>query len=140
MLLNSMIFRPGACVSDGNLCVAEGNSKEVPFEIKRVYYSYGAEKETIRGFHAHKTLQQILICAYGTIEVTLDDGNDKIETYILDNPTQGLYVGPSMWRTMKWQQSESVLLVLASEHYDASDYIRDYEEFVKWVQAKEVSA
>ena len=128
-----MIQIPSPNKAEGSICVAEGNSPSVPFNIQRVYYSYGAEAGIIRGRHAHKTLEQILICAHGEIEVTLDDGKGSIESIILKDPSQGLYVGPSTWRTMKWVESGSVLLVLASHHYDVSDYIRDYNEFLTWV-------
>lgn len=127
-----MIYRPGALKEDGALCVAEANTQEIPFEIKRVYYSYGAREGIVRGHHAHKTLEQILICAYGSIEVTLDDGHGMVEAVVLNDPSVGLYVGPSTWRTMKWLKTDSVLLVLASEHYNADDYIRDYDEFRRW--------
>ena len=119
-------------ISEGKLSVIESSSAVVPFDIKRVYYTYAVQAETIRGFHAHKELQQILICIYGKIEVMLDNGEGKIEKLILDLPQKGLYVGPQTWRTIKWLQDDSVLLVLASEHYDESDYIRDYDEFIKW--------
>lgn len=138
MLINQIVYCPGATKTDGALCVAEANSGIVPFEIRRVYYSYGAEEGTIRGYHAHKELEQILICVYGKIEVVLDNGKGKVETGILERPTQGLYVGPCMWRTMKWLQSGSVLLVLASQHYDTSDYIRNYEDFILWITKKEL--
>jgi len=128
-----MICRSGASPSDGSLCVAESNTPEVPFDIKRVYYSYGAEEGVIRGHHAHKCLEQVLICVYGKIEIILDDGKGSVQSVILTDPSVGLYVGPSTWRTMKWLQTGSVLLVLASEHYDPEDYIRDYREFVNWV-------
>ncbi|MCK9558708.1 MAG: FdtA/QdtA family cupin domain-containing protein, partial [Candidatus Cloacimonetes bacterium] len=74
-----------------------------------------------------------LICVYGKIEVTVHNGKGKIENIVLNDPSEGLYVGPSMWRTMKWLRSDSVMLVLASQHYDSNDYIRDYDEFVAWV-------
>ena len=125
-------------VSDKNgcLCVVESQSSEVPFEIKRVYYIYNVTEGVTRGFHAHKTLQQILICVSGKIKVTLDNGMGCCESYLLDCPTTGLYVGPNMWRTMEWIEADSVLLVLASEHYDESDYIRDYGQFIDWVGQK----
>ena len=125
--------RPGPTISEGALCVAESNSDSVPFDIKRVYYSYGVEAGILRGKHAHKTLEQLLICVYGEIEVIMDNGKGKIENIILNDPAEGLYVGPSMWHTMKWLKSDSVLLVLASNHYDAGDYIRNHDEFTAWV-------
>lgn len=117
---------------EGSLCVAEASSSLIPFEIKRVYYTYGVKSGITRGHHAHKELEQVLICISGIIEVTLDDGKGSVESVVLSDPSEGLYVGPSTWRTMKWLRDNSVLLVLASEHYNASDYMRDYDEFIAW--------
>lgn len=126
----------GKDISEGKLSVIESASTIVPFDIKRIYYTYEVRAGTIRGFHAHKELRQILICIYGKIEVALDNGEGKIEKFILDLPQKGLYVGPQTWRTMTWLQDDSVLLVLASEHYDEADYIRDYDVFIKWINEK----
>ena len=79
--------------------------------------------------HAHKKLEQLLICVYGEIEIQLDNGNGETETVILNDPSKGLYVGPMMWHTMKWLKNDSILLVLASAHYNEADYIRNYDEF-----------
>ena len=130
-------YRPELESSEGSLCVAESNSESVPFDINRVYYSYGVEAGIIRGRHAHKTLEQILICVYGEIEVTLDNGRGDKESLLLNNPSVGLYVGPSTWRIMKWIKSDSVLLVLASHHYDPRDYIHDYDQFKSWVNKED---
>lgn len=132
-MLYSLSSLHGDYDKNGCLCVMESQSHEVPFEIKRIYYIYNVAKGVTRGFHAHKTLRQILICVSGKIKVTLDNGIGAHESYLLDNPTTGLYVGPNMWRTMEWIEADSVLLVLASEHYDESDYIRDYRQFIDWV-------
>jgi len=99
------------------------------FDIKRVYFTTNVAVGETRGHHAHKTLEQILLCPCGTIEVTLDDGKGTIETVCLDRPDKGLYVGPSLWRTMKWLAHDSLLLVFASQPYEEADYIRDYEQF-----------
>lgn len=136
-MLQDMVIRPGTIAGSGVIGIAEGNSNAIPFTINRVYYSYGAEKGTIRGFHAHKKLQQILICVYGKLEIELDDGIGNLRKEVLSSPEKGLYVGPSTWRTIKWLEDNSVLLVLASEHYDEADYIRDYDVFKKWVSDKE---
>ncbi len=117
---------------EGGLCFFEAN-RDIPFAFKRVYYTYGVKEGIIRGHHAHKALEQLLICVYGAIEVMCDNGEKK-EYTILDDPAKGLYVGPGIWRTMKWLKDDSVLLVLASEYYDESDYIRDYNEFIKLVE------
>lgn len=132
-MIKKLISRPSPVLSEGAICVAESNSDTIPFNIRRVYYSYGAISGTVRGHHAHKKLQQILICSYGKIEVSLDNGKGDVKTEILDSPDKGLYVGPSTWRTIKWLEDNSVLLVLASEHYDESDYIRNYSDFQNWI-------
>ena len=102
----------------------------LPFAIRRVYYIYDVPADVMRGFHAHKTLEQLLIAVNGTIEVTLDDGEGGIQHHVLDSPGKSLYVGPALWRTMKWKTAGAVLLVLASEPYDSDDYIRDYDQFL----------
>lgn len=127
-----MTERQSVDPKNGALCVAEADSESVPFAINRVYYIYGVQSGVQRGGHAHKTLKQVLICVYGKIEITLDDGKGRVETTLLDNPHSGLLVGPGMWRTMKWLQDGSVLLVLASEHYNEADYIRNYDEFIRY--------
>lgn len=124
----------------GLLCVTEASSETIPFDVKRVYYICDVKAGITRGHHAHRKLEQILICPHGKIEITLDYGNNYIESVILDNPAKGLYVGPSTWHTMKWLQDDSVLLVLASEHYDESDYIRNYDDFIKWIHQGENNA
>ena len=111
----------------GFLTALEGN-KEIPFDIKRIYYIYNVPKEIKRGFHAHKTLEQILICMSGSVKIKVDNGNEK-KIIELSNPNKGLYISPGTWREMYDFNQSSVLLVLASEYYDESDYIRDYEEF-----------
>lgn len=137
MILKQLIKRATDNTEEGVLCVAESQTPSVPFEIKRVYYTCGVEAGVTRGHHAHKKLEQILICPYGEIEITLDNGNNRTDSVILDAPEKGLYVGPSTWRAMKWLKDDSVLLVLASEHYDESDYIRNYDDFIKWVKQGE---
>lgn len=109
--------------------------KDVPFDIKRVYYIFDTKEGVRRGFHAHKALQQILICVSGSCKIHLDDGKDTAEV-VLDNPRKGLYVSNVMWREMYDFSPDAVLMVLASELYDTSDYIRDYDEFLKFVNQK----
>ena len=116
------------------LSVFEGGH-DVPFDIKRIYYIYGAPQGTQRGGHAHKALRQVLWCPYGSILIKLDDGHEKSEV-LLDDPAKGLIVEHNMWREMIWQQENSVLCVAADSYYEAEDYIRDYDEFLKTVQAK----
>lgn len=123
----------GNGVFEGNLSVIESRSSIAPFDIKRIYYTYGASAGTVRGFHAHKSLMQIILCVYGAIEIRLDNGNGEINEYILKSPDKAVFIGPKIWRTIKWLQDDSVLLVLASAHYDEADYIRNYDEFSKWI-------
>ncbi len=104
--------------------------KNVPFEIKRIYYIYNTKEGVHRGFHSHKSLQQILVCVNGTCTVLLDDGREK-KIINLDKPYQGLYVPENMWREMYNFSQDAVLLVLASEYYCEADYIRNYDEFIQ---------
>lgn len=114
----------------GNITVVE-NDRDVPFEVRRTYYLYDVPGGESRGAHAHRELSQLIIAASGSFSVTLDDGNVK-RTFILNRPYQGLYVVPGIWRTLEDFSSGAVCLVLASHPYDAGDYIRDYDEFIKY--------
>lgn len=114
----------------GNLTVVE-NNKEVPFEVRRIYYLYDVPGGESRGAHAHRELSQLIIAASGSFSVTLDDGKVK-RTFVLNRPYQGLYVVPGIWRTLDDFSSGAVCLVLASHPYDAGDYIRDYDEFIRY--------
>lgn len=114
----------------GNLSVVE-NGITLPFDVKRVYYLYDVPGGESRGSHAHKELEQLIIAASGSFKVTLDDGKNK-RSFFLNRPYQGLYVKPGMWRDLEDFSSGAVCLVLASEVYQAEDYIRDYQEFLKF--------
>lgn len=116
-------------VSEGNLGFFE--EADTNFQMKRFYYIYDVPAETQRGGHAHKKLKQLLFCPYGSIRIELDDGNER-KAEILDNPEEGLLLEPGIWRDMYWNIDNSVLCVAASEEYDETDYIRDYDEFLKW--------
>ena len=118
--------------SRGQLVALE-ETKEIPFQIKRVYYIYDTLADVRRGFHAHKKLKQLLICVHGSCKVLLDDGTDK-EIVTLDKPYEGIFIQSNMWREMFDFSSDAVLLVLASENYDESDYIRDYNKFLEYVR------
>lgn len=118
----------------GFLIALEGN-REIPFNIKRIYYIYNVPKEIKRGFHAHKKLEQVLICVNGNVKIKVDGGNEK-KIIELNNPNKGLYVGPSVWHEMYDFDKSAVLLVLASEYYNENDYIRNYEEFMKYKNNK----
>lgn len=121
--------------SRGQLVALE-ELKDIPFKIKRVYYMYDTAEGVTRGYHAHKQLEQILICIHGSCKILLDNGREK-KVVPLEKPYEGLYVENNMWREMYDFSPDAVLLVLASELYDESDYIRDYEEFLKFINAKE---
>jgi hypothetical protein len=113
----------------GNITVAE-NLKNIPFEVKRVYYLYDIPGGEARGGHAHYELEQYIVAASGSFDVILSDGqNRKIVT--LNRPNFALHVVPGLWRELDNFSSGSVCLVLASLKYDESDYIRDYTEFLK---------
>ena len=118
----------------GNLTPIEGGA-DIPFDIKRIYYLYDVPSGESRGAHAHKELQQLIIAANGSFTITLDDGKNK-KAFMLNRPYQGLYVVPGIWRDLDDFSSGAVLLCLASEHYDAADYIRDYDEFLKYKGVK----
>ena len=112
----------------GSLVVLE-DKRNVPFDIKRVYYVFGTKKGIARGFHAHKNLKQVAVCIAGKCRMVMDDGRKK-ESIWLDSPTQGILI-TTEWHEMHDFSEDCVLLVLASEHYDENDYIRHYEDFVK---------
>lgn len=116
----------------GSLIALEA-MKEIPFDIKRVYYIFENGKGVRRGFHAHKELKQILICVSGACKIHLDNGKET-EEVLLDDPRKGLMIESNMWREMYDFTPGAVLLVLASEYYTEKDYIRDYNEFKKFVE------
>lgn len=116
--------------------VAVEELKDVPFDIKRVYYLYETVQGVCRGFHAHKNLQQVLICVHGSCRVLLDDGREKRDV-LLDKPNEGLYISNNVWREMYDFSPDAVLLVLASQLYDEADYIRDYDDFLAFVSSQE---
>jgi dTDP-4-dehydrorhamnose 3,5-epimerase-like enzyme len=113
----------------GSLVALEAN-KTVPFDINRVYYIFGTQQGVSRGFHAHKNLKQVAVCITGKCRMVIDNGKERVETW-LDSPTKGLLINDLVWREMHEFSDDCVLLVLASEHYDESDYIRDYQEFLR---------
>ena len=118
----------------GSLVALEGN-KTVPFDIKRVYYIFGTEPGVVRGFHAHKALKQVAVCVTGNCRILLDNGLEKVDVW-LDSPVRGIVIEEMVWREMHDFSPDCVILVLASEHYDEGDYIRDYDEFKKCVSGK----
>jgi len=109
------------------IAIEEGYN--APFDIKRVYYIFDTKKDVIRGYHAHVNLKQIAIVVKGSCTFIIDDGK-KRENILLNNPNKGLLIEGLIWREMKDFSEDCVLLVIASEHYDEDDYIRDYQKFI----------
>jgi len=109
--------------------------KDIPFRIKRVYYMYDTLEGVHRGKHAHHKLKQILVCIHGNCKILMDNGKEKKIVH-LEKPYEGLYIGPGIWREMYDFSPDAVLMVLASDFYDESDYVRDYDEFLKMTFSK----
>lgn len=130
MSLIKLIDLPSLGDQRGGLVAIESN-QSIPFEIRRLYYIFNTTNQS-RGFHAHIDLKQVAVCVKGSCRFILDNGHVR-EEVILSSPTQGLYIEALTWREMHDFSEDCVLLVLASEHYDESDYIRDYQEFLKEV-------
>lgn len=135
MSLVRLIDLPNLGDERGGLVAIE-SAQSIPFDIKRLYYIFNTSDKP-RGFHAHINLKQVAICLKGSCRFFLDDGYNKSEV-ILNEPTQGLIIESMIWREMHDFSEDCVLLVLASEHYDESDYIRDYNKFLKKVKYNEI--
>lgn len=119
---------------DRGSLVALESHKKIPFEIKRVYYIFDTKSGVVRGLHAHKNLSQVMVCLKGSCRIVLDNGCTK-EQVVLDSPDKGLLIDSMIWREMHDFSADCLLLILASEHYAESDYIRDYDDFLeimKW--------
>ena len=112
----------------GQLVIVEGN-QDIPFDIKRVFYIYGSDTDVVRGQHANRRTEFVLINVAGQSKVKVKDGAGNEAIFCLNRPHTGIYLPRMVWKDMYDFSSDSVLLVLASEHYDASEYIRNYEEF-----------
>lgn len=117
----------------GHLVVVEG-MKDVPFEIKRIFYIYGSDADVVRGQHANRKTEFVLINVAGKSKVRVKDGEGNEAVFCLNRPHTGIYLPTMVWKDMYDFSADSVLLCLASEHYDNKEYIRDYNEFVKEVQ------
>lgn len=115
--------------------VALEDGKNVPFEIHRVYYLFATQPDVTRGLHAHRELKQMLIAVRGSCRILLDDGKEKVNV-LLDDPAQGLIIDSLIWREMYQFSDDCVLLVLANQHFDETDYIRDYSVFINLVEKK----
>lgn len=119
--------------SIGYISVAE--NKHLPFKVERVFWTYYTPESIVRGRHAHYKTEQVLVAVTGRIIVTTDNGKGSIETFILDEPNKAVYLPPNVWHTMQYSHT-AIQMVLASHLYDANDYIRDYDEFVRIWGAK----
>lgn len=129
MSLINIIDLPSLGDERGSMVAIEAE-KNVPFKVQRVYYIFGTKPQVSRGYHSHINLQQLAICVSGKCRMVLDDGKNR-ESIWLDSPTTGLFIGNNIWREMHDFSEDCVLLVLASEHYDEADYIRDYTQFLE---------
>ena len=114
--------------------VALEKGADFPFDIKRVYYIWGTDKNAVRGKHAHRKLEQVIVCTSGSCDFILDDGKERTTVH-LNNPAQGLHIKSNIWREFTNFSPDCVVMVLASEHYDESDYIRNYHTFLTEVAA-----
>jgi len=130
-MIGKIIDLPKITDPRGNLTFAEGADR-IPFDIKRAYWVYDVPGGESRGGHAHKRLRQVVVALSGSFHVTLDNGRER-ETILLNHPWQGLVIETNIWRTLDDFSSGAVCLVLASEHYEAADYIEDYDEFLRYV-------
>lgn len=115
------------------MLIALENAKNIPFDIKRVYYMFGTQSDVRRGYHAHKKLRQLAIPISGSCRFHLDNGIEKVDV-LLDDPALGLLIEPTVWHEMYDYSSNCILLVLASDIYDESDYIRNYDDFIASVK------
>ncbi|WP_216857351.1 sugar 3,4-ketoisomerase [Paenibacillus tritici] len=113
----------------GKLVIVEGNN-DIPFDIKRVFYIYGSDPNVIRGQHANRETEFVLINVCGSSKIKISDGRNEA-IFVLDKPHTGVYLPKMIWKDMYDFSSDSILLVLASEHYNGSEYIRDFNDFVK---------
>ncbi|HAS8151526.1 TPA: WxcM-like domain-containing protein [Vibrio vulnificus] len=121
----------------GSLIALEQNNN-IPFEVKRIYYIFDTKLNVVRGLHAHKNLKQVAIALKGSCRFVLDNGKVR-ENVWLKSPNEGLLIDSCLWREMHDFSEDCVLMVIASEKYDESDYIRNYEDFLKECEANDTS-
>lgn len=117
----------------GNLVVIEGEGRDIPFDIKRVFYIYGSDSEVVRGQHANRETEFLMVNVGGTSKVRIDNGYEQ-EIVELNRPGMGLYLPTMLWKDMYDFSPDSILLVLASKHYDAKEYIRDYNDYLEEIK------
>lgn len=115
----------------GSLGVIEG--ADLPFAVRRIYYLYDVPIGAVRGEHAHKQLEQLILCMHGRVEVTFNDGS-AAHKFMLDRPSQALYVPPGLWRSLRFLHAETIVCVLASRPYEPDDYIYAFEDYLDWVK------
>lgn len=132
MTLLKILDLPDLGDERGGLTVIE-SSRLIPFKIKRLYYLVGTRINVSRGFHAHLSLDQVAICIAGSCRIVLDDGKEKAEI-VLNSPLKALKLEPMVWHEMHSFSKDCILLVLASEYYDESDYVRNYNDFKMMVE------
>lgn len=119
----------------GNLVVIEGEGMDIPFDIKRVFYIYGSDSTVVRGQHANRETEFLLVNVSGTSKVRVDNGRES-KVIELNRPRMGLYLTSMLWKDMYDFSEDSVLLVLASRHYDAKEYIRDYDAYLTEIKSR----
>lgn len=122
----------------GNLVVIEGEGMDIPFDIRRVFYIYGSDSTVIRGQHANRETEFLLVNVSGNSKVRVDNGTETA-VIELDRPRMGLYLSSMLWKDMYDFSDDSVLLVLANRHYDEKEYIRDYDTYLQVLKEKESS-
>lgn len=132
-LLNWLDFPSLGDPRGGLVALELGAGRTIPFEVRRIYYIHRTQPGVSRGFHAHRNLMQVAICLAGKCRVVLDDGRRREEAW-LDSPLRGLQIGNMTWRELHDFSPDCVVLVLASAHYEESDYIRSYDEFLEQVR------
>lgn len=121
----------------GHLVVCEGEGQDVPFDIKRIFYIYGSDPGIVRGQHANRETEFVIINVAGSSKIKVQDGKGNEAVFILNRPRTGIYLPRMIWKEMYDFSEDSVLLCLASEHYNAEEYIRNYEDFLKIVRGND---
>jgi dTDP-4-dehydrorhamnose 3,5-epimerase-like enzyme len=121
---------------DGRGALGVIEARDLPFDIRRIYYLHDVPMGAVRGEHGHKQLEQLILCMHGKVEIVLNDGTHQFP-FLLDGPSTGLYLPPGFWRRLRFLVPETVVCVLASRPYERDDYIYDYEEFLAWTRQRQ---